>query len=128
MLIDVSGSMQDPNKLPLLKKAFAELTANLTMKDRVSLVVYAGSAGLVLDGAEGADKENIMSALNRLEAGGSTAGGEGIELAYKIAEKYFVEGGNNRVVLASDGDFNVGISSVDDLEKLIEKNVRQVCF
>jgi len=121
MLIDVSGSMQDHNKLPLLKKAFGELTTHLTTKDKVSLVVYAGAAGIVLDGAEGSDNDAIMSALNRLEAGGSTAGGEGIELAYRIAETHFIEGGNNRVILASDGDFNVGISSVEDLENLIEK-------
>ncbi len=119
LLVDVSGSMQDANKLPLLKQTFGELVENLTARDRVSMVVYAGAAGVVLEGAEGADKEEILAALNRLEAGGSTAGGEGIELAYKVAEKYYIENGNNRVVLASDGDFNVGMSSVEELEAFI---------
>ncbi|MBN2795716.1 MAG: von Willebrand factor type A domain-containing protein [Clostridia bacterium] len=121
MLIDVSGSMQDSNKLPLLKKAMIELTNNLTEKDRISLVVYAGAAGVVLEGAEGNDKESITEALNNLEAGGSTAGGAGIELAYSIAKKYFIENGNNRVILASDGDFNVGMSDVEALKDFISE-------
>lgn len=121
MLIDVSGSMQDTNKLPLLKQAMIELTNQLTAKDRVSLVVYAGAAGVVLEGAEGNDKETIIDALNQLEAGGSTAGGEGIELAYKIARRYFIENGNNRVILASDGDFNVGMSDVEQLKSYIQE-------
>lgn len=128
MLIDVSGSMQDHNKLPLLKQSFDVLVKNLTTKDRVSLVVYAGAAGVVLEGAEGADYETIMDALEELESGGSTAGGQGIKLAYSIAEKYFIEGGNNRVVLASDGDFNVGMSSVPELEKLIEEQREKDIF
>ncbi|MBI9012267.1 MAG: von Willebrand factor type A domain-containing protein [Clostridiales bacterium] len=119
MLIDVSGSMQDYNKLPLLKESFEELLLNMTDKDRVSLVVYAGSAGIVLEGAKGSDVDGIMDALNQLQAGGSTAGGEGIELAYRIAMKYYIDGGNNRVVLATDGDFNVGLSTVDALEDYI---------
>lgn len=119
LLLDVSGSMQDRNKLPLLKEAFGELVKNLSNKDRVSIVVYAGASGVVLEGAEGSDSNKIIEALSQLEAGGSTAGAEGIEKAYELAEKYFIQGGNNRVVLATDGDFNVGISTTDGLESLI---------
>lgn len=119
-LIDVSGSMEDANKLPLLKRAFKLLANQLRDDDKVSLVVYAGSAGVVLDGADGDDSDKIMQALDNLQAGGSTAGGEGIELAYKIANEHFIKKGNNRVVLATDGDFNVGMSSESELEKLIE--------
>jgi Ca-activated chloride channel family protein len=121
LLIDVSGSMNDANKLPLLKDSFEKLIDNLTKKDRISLVVYAGAAGVVLEGAEGSDKDKILDALDDLYAGGSTAGGEGIELAYKIAKKYYIEEGNNRVVLATDGDFNVGLDSVSELEDFIEE-------
>jgi len=118
-LIDVSGSMSSDNKLPLLKSAFKLLVKQLREKDRVSIVVYAGAAGVVLEPTSGNNKEKIMSALNNLEAGGSTAGGEGIQLAYKLAEKHFKKNGNNRVILATDGDFNVGLSSDKDMEDLI---------
>lgn len=118
-LIDVSGSMSSENKLPLLKSAFKLLVNQLREKDRVSIVVYAGAAGVVLEPTSGNNKEKIMSALNNLEAGGSTAGGEGIQLAYKLAEKHFKKNGNNRVILATDGDFNVGLSSDKDMEDLI---------
>lgn len=119
-LIDVSGSMAQPNKLPLVKEAFKMMANQLRPQDRISVVVYAGSAGLVLDSASGADKWNVLSALDRLQAGGPTAGGQGIELAYSIAQKNFIRGGNNRVILATDGDFNVGVSNDDELVRLIE--------
>lgn len=120
-LIDVSGSMSDENKLPLLKKAFKLLVNQLREKDKVAIVVYAGAAGVVLKPTSGANKEAILDALDNLEAGGSTAGGEGIELAYKIAQKNFKRHGNNRVILATDGDFNVGSSSDIAMEKLIKE-------
>lgn len=119
-LLDVSGSMNRPEKLPLLKTAFKMLLDSLGEKDRISVVVYAGSSGVVIDGARGDEKDYIKRKLNELEAGGSTAGAGGINLAYKLAEKYFIEGGNNRVILATDGDFNVGPSSDYELERLIE--------
>jgi len=119
-LIDVSGSMSDQNKLPLLKKSFRILVDKLRPQDKVSIVVYAGAAGVVLPSTSGLNKSKILSALDNLEAGGSTAGGEGIILAYKIAVENFIEGGNNRVILASDGDFNVGASSDGEMERLIE--------
>ena len=118
-LIDVSGSMSSPEKLGLLKDAFKILVTNLRSKDYVSIVTYAGNAGLVLDATSGSEKETILDALNKLESGGSTAGGQGIELAYKIAEENFDRQGNNRVILATDGDFNVGVSSTRELENLI---------
>lgn len=118
-LLDVSGSMNDPYKLPLLQSAFTMLTNELTSKDNVSIVVYAGASGVILEGAEGIDKKQIEDAIYSLSAGGSTAGGEGIELAYKLAKKYYIKGGNNRVILATDGDFNVGISSLPELEDFI---------
>tara|TARA_R110002051_G_scaffold13808_4_gene45611 strand:- start:45548 stop:47629 length:2082 start_codon:yes stop_codon:yes gene_type:complete len=118
-LIDVSGSMSDENKLPLLKSAFKLLVNQLREKDKVSIVVYAGAAGVVLEPTSGSDRVKIMSALNNLEAGGSTAGGEGIELAYKLAEKHFNKNGNNRVIMATDGDFNVGLSNDKEMEDLI---------
>lgn len=120
-LVDVSGSMNDPNKLPLVKASLTMLTEQLREKDKVAIVVYAGNAGLVLPPAGGADKIKIREAIDNLEAGGSTAGGEGIRLAYKIAKENFIKKGNNRVLLATDGDFNVGISSDDELVRLIEK-------
>lgn len=119
-LIDVSGSMADQNKLPLVKSSLKLLVDNLREEDRVAIVVYAGNAGEVLSSTPGSNKSKIMDAINQLEAGGSTAGGAGIELAYKIAENNFIKNGNNRVILCTDGDFNVGISSENDLEKLIE--------
>ncbi len=118
-LLDVSGSMGAPNKLPLLKSAFSLLVGQLREQDKVAIVVYAGAAGLVLPPTSGAHKETIRKALNNLEAGGSTAGGQGIKLAYKIARENFIEGGNNRIVLATDGDFNVGVSSNAAMERLI---------
>lgn len=123
-LIDVSGSMQDPNKLPLVKSSLQLLVNQLRENDRVSMVVYAGSAGVVLNGARGDQKSVIRDAINRLEAGGSTAGGAGIRLAYKTAREQFIRGGNNRVILCTDGDFNVGVSSDAELEQIIseEKN------
>jgi Ca-activated chloride channel homolog len=124
-LLDVSGSMQDPNKLPLLKQAFHLLIDQLRPQDRVAIVTYAGSAGLVLPSTPGSEKERIREAIDRLDAGGSTAGGEGIVLAYKVAQESFVEGGTNRVILATDGDFNIGVSSDGELERLIEEKRRE---
>jgi Ca-activated chloride channel family protein len=120
-LIDVSGSMQDANKLPLLKSAFKMLVEEMREQDRVAIVVYAGAAGLVLPSTPGSEKEKIIQALERLSAGGSTAGGAGIKLAYEVALKNFKKDGNNRIILATDGDFNVGASSNEDMERLIEK-------
>ncbi len=120
-LIDVSGSMNSPNKLGLLKPAFKLLTDNLRAEDKVSMVVYAGAAGVVLDPTSGDDKGKIKEALEKLQAGGSTAGGEGIKLAYDLAKENFIEGGNNRVILATDGDFNVGASSDRAMQDLIEE-------
>lgn len=120
-LIDVSGSMSDANKLPLLKSSFKLLTEQLRPVDKISIVVYAGAAGLVLPPTSGSDKQAIMAAFDQLQAGGSTAGGAGIQLAYKTALENFVEGGNNRVILATDGDFNVGESSDAGMERLIEQ-------
>lgn len=120
-LIDVSGSMSDPNKLPLLKSAFGLLVNELRAEDRVAIVVYAGAAGLVLESTPGDRKEKIMAAIDNLEAGGSTAGGAGLKLAYREAEKNFVKNGNNRIILATDGDFNVGESSNGGMERLVEE-------
>jgi Ca-activated chloride channel family protein len=120
-LIDVSGSMADANKLPLVKQSMAMLVDQLREKDHVAMVVYAGAAGVVLEPTSGDRKKEIIEALDRLEAGGSTAGGAGINLAYALAKKHFREGGNNRVILATDGDFNVGESSNGGMERLIEE-------
>lgn len=120
-LIDVSGSMNTANKLPLLVSSFKLLTDQLRHNDKVAIVVYAGSSGLVLPSTAGNDKAKIKDALNALSAGGSTAGGAGIELAYKIASKNFIKGGNNRVILATDGDFNVGVSGDKEMQSLIEE-------
>lgn len=120
-LIDVSGSMDEPNKLPLLKSSFKMLVNELRPQDHVAIVVYAGAAGLVLEPTSGAEKKKIIDALDRLEAGGSTAGGAGIKLAYAVAHKHFKKEGNNRVILATDGDFNIGESSNAAMEQLIEK-------
>ena len=119
-LLDVSGSMSQENKLPLVKQAFKLLVNNLREEDRVAIVVYAGAAGMVLPPTSGSNKAAIIEALDKLEAGGSTAGGEGIKQAYKIAKENFLKEGNNRVILASDGDFNVGVSSESELVRLIE--------
>lgn len=120
-LIDVSGSMMAPNKLPLVKSAFELLVNQLRPQDRVSIVVYAGSAGLVLPSTPGNNKGTIMDAITRLEAGGSTAGGAGLRLAYDVARSNFMKHGNNRVILATDGDFNVGESSDAEMIRLIEE-------
>ncbi|WP_017661254.1 vWA domain-containing protein [Baaleninema simplex] len=119
-LLDVSGSMNAPNKLPLLKSAFRLLVNELDADDTVSIVVYAGAAGVVLEPTSGDEKDVILDAIAQLQAGGSTAGSEGIQLAYELAREQFVEEGNNRVVLATDGDFNVGVSSEAELIRLIE--------
>ena len=120
-LLDVSGSMQPENKLPLVKSAMRLLVNELRPKDRVAIVVYAGAAGLVLPSTPGDQKAKILEAIERLEAGGSTAGGAGIRLAYDQAVANFIRGGNNRVILATDGDFNVGASSDADMVQLIEQ-------
>ena len=120
-LIDVSGSMETANKLPLLKKSFNLLVDNLRENDRVAIVVYAGAAGLVLPSTSGSDKAKILEAINNLSAGGSTAGGAGIKLAYKVAQENFIKNGNNRIILATDGDFNIGASSDGEMTKLIEE-------
>jgi Ca-activated chloride channel family protein len=120
-LLDVSGSMDQPNKLPLLKSAFGLLVNELRAQDRVAIVVYAGAAGVVLESTPGNRKEIIMQALDNLQAGGSTAGRQGIMLAYKIAEKNFMREGNNRIILATDGDFNVGVSDNTSMERLVEE-------
>lgn len=120
-LIDVSGSMNAANKLPLVKEAFKLLVNQLRPSDRVAIVVYAGAAGVVLPSTAGNQTSTIKDALDKLSAGGSTAGGEGIRLAYKIAQENFVKNGNNRVILASDGDFNVGVSSEGELQQVVEE-------
>lgn len=120
-LIDVSGSMFSENKLPLLKQAFKLLVDQLRPQDKVAIVVYAGAAGIVLPATSGNEKLKIKEALDQLQAGGSTAGGAGIELAYKLAAENFQKNGNNRVILATDGDFNVGVSSEGGLQRLIEE-------
>jgi Ca-activated chloride channel family protein len=120
-LIDVSGSMYDQHKLPLVKASLAMLAPNLTDKDRVAIVVYAGNTGLVLPSTSGGDTSAILDALHRLEAGGSTNGGQGLLLAYKVAQDHFITGGVNRVILATDGDFNVGVTDQGSLLRLIEE-------
>ncbi|TPG42258.1 vWA domain-containing protein [Flavobacterium pectinovorum] len=127
-LIDVSGSMEDDNKLPLLIQSMKILVNELRAKDKVAIVVYAGAAGLVLPPTSGDEKETINDALESLQAGGSTAGGAGIELAYKIAAENFIKDGNNRVILATDGDFNVGSTSNSDMETLIEQKRKTGVF
>ena len=118
-LIDTSGSMYSEDKLPLVQQAFMMLTEALNPEDRISIVTYAGSDEIALDGAFGYEKAKIMAAIEDLSAGGSTAGSAGINTAYRLAEKYFIQGGNNRVILATDGDFNVGTVTTAGLEALI---------
>ena len=120
-LIDVSGSMNSPKKLPLLKSAYKLLVEQLKPEDKVAIVVYAGNAGLVLPATSGNYKKDIINAIENLQAGGSTAGGAGIQLAYKVAKENYISEGNNRVILATDGDFNVGISSTSELVRFIEE-------
>ncbi len=127
-LLDVSGSMNNDNKLPLLKSALRVLVDNLRQEDKVSIVVYAGAAGLVLPATSGSNKEQIINAIDRLNAGGSTAGGAGIELAYKVAAENYIENGNNRVILATDGDFNTGSSSNRSMENLIVEKRKSGVF
>jgi len=127
-LIDVSGSMDEPNKLPLVKNSFRMLVDQLREQDHVAIVVYAGAAGVVLEPTSGSNKKEIIASLDQLEAGGSTAGGEGLQLAYALAKKHFKTGGNNRVVLATDGDFNVGESSNAGMERLIEEKRKDGVF
>lgn len=128
-LIDVSGSMYDDNKLPLVQEAFSMLAEGLDENDRISIVTYAGEDRVVLEGEAGNNYREICDALNSLEAGGSTAGEMGINRAYELAEENFIEGGNNRIILATDGDLNVGISSADELTKLVEeKRESGVCL
>jgi Ca-activated chloride channel family protein len=127
-LIDVSGSMNQPNKLPLLKSAFGLLVNELRPQDHVAVVVYAGAAGLVLQSTPGNRKEEILRAIDNLEAGGSTAGGAGLRLAYSEAGKNFIQNGNNRIILATDGDFNVGESSNGGIERLVEEECKKNIF
>ena len=127
-LIDVSGSMNDPLKLPLVKESLKLLVRQLREQDRVAMVVYAGAAGLVLPPTSGDRKEEILEAVDRLHAGGSTAGGAGIRLAYDVARRHHLADGNNRIILATDGDFNVGASSDAEMERLIEEKREQGTF
>jgi Ca-activated chloride channel family protein len=127
-LLDVSGSMSSPDKLPLVKRAFRLLVEQLRPQDRVAIVVYAGAAGLALPSTPGSDRATILAALDRLEAGGSTAGGAGIKLAYDVARDHRMPHGNNRVILATDGDFNVGVSSEGELVRLVEDRKREGTF
>jgi Ca-activated chloride channel family protein len=127
-LIDVSGSMASANRLPLVKSSLKMLVDQMRPQDKVAIVVYAGAAGLVLPSTAGSEKTTIKDAINRLDAGGSTAGGEGIKLAYKTAKQNFLKSGNNRVIMATDGDFNVGASSDSDMERLIEQERKSGVF
>jgi Ca-activated chloride channel family protein len=124
-LVDVSGSMDQPNKLPLVVYGLEQLTRELGENDRVAIVVYASSEGLVLPSMPGNNQQVILAALGQLRAGGSTAGGAGIQLAYQIAEDNFIEGGTNRVILCTDGDFNVGVTSTAELERLCEQKAKE---
>lgn len=127
-LIDVSGSMMSEDKLPLVQSSMKLLVDQLREQDKVAMVVYAGAAGTVLSPTSGAEKTKIKDAIDALQAGGSTAGGEGIRLAYKIAKQNFDANGNNRVILCTDGDFNVGVSSNDELERMIEQERKSGVF
>lgn len=127
-LIDVSGSMDDADKLPLLKTAFSLLVNELTENDTVSIVAYATHARVVLEPTEGSRKTELLRAIDKLSAGGNTAGGKGIQTAYALAEDHFIAGGNNRVILATDGDFNVGVSSLGSLEALISEEKEKGVF
>lgn len=120
-LLDVSGSMGEPDKLPLLQEAFAKLTENLRSKDRISIVTYASEDRTVLEGASGSEKRKIKKAISGLKAGGGTWGSRGIEAAYALAEENFIKGGNNRIILATDGDLNIGMTSEEELEALISE-------
>src|SRR6185295_15063403 len=125
---DVSGSMSPPARLPLIRTAMRMLVDTLTARDRIAIVVYAGASGIVLPSTSGAHKERIHEAIARLEAGGSTNGAAGITLAYQVAQEQFVKGGINRVILATDGDFNVGVTSQGALTRLIEEKAKSGVF
>jgi Ca-activated chloride channel homolog len=127
-LLDVSGSMMPAERLPLVKQAMRLLVDKLTEKDRVAIVIYAGGSGLALNSTSGNEKEKILRALEELQAGGSTNGAEGIELAYKVAADNFIKGGVNRVILATDGDFNIGVTNQGDLIRLIEQKAKSGVF
>lgn len=127
-LLDVSGSMDEPDKLPLLQDSFAELTKHLRKKDRISIVTYASEDTIVLEGARGDQRDQIKEAIDSLEAGGGTYGSRGIETAYELAEENFIEGGNNRVILATDGDLNIGMTSEEELEELISEKKESGIF
>jgi len=121
-LVDISGSMDMPNRLPLLKSAFRMLATNLREKDTVSIVVYGGAVGVLLFPTAGNEKEKIIKAIDEMQPGGSTPGESGIKLAYSVARKHFIEGGNNRIILATDGDFNVGVQTEQELDELISRH------
>lgn len=127
-LLDVSGSMGEPDKLPLLQESFTTLTESLTDKDRISIVTYAAEDKVVLQGARGDEKKKIKKVLNKLKAGGGTYGSKGIERAYELAEEYFIKGGNNRVILATDGDLNIGMTTEEELEELISEKKESGIF
>lgn len=127
-LLDVSGSMYSDDKLPLLQRAFSLLAQELTEKDRVSIITYAGSESVLLEGVSGDRKEEIIEALEGLEAGGSTNGAGAIEAAYRLAEEYYIQGGNNRILLATDGDLNVGVTSESELERLVTEKKESGVF
>lgn len=127
-LLDVSGSMYTDDKLPLLQKSFSMLVDELTAKDKISIVTYASSDKVVLEGESGDHKKTITDAINNLKAGGATNGADGIGTAYRLAEQYFIEGGNNRVILATDGDLNVGVSSESDLKDLVTQKKKSGVF
>ncbi|GAB4474722.1 MAG: VWA domain-containing protein [Thermoflexibacter sp.] len=127
-LIDVSGSMAGENRLPLLKSSLKLLINELSEKDKIAIVVYAGAAGLVLPSTPASEKSQIIKVLDKLEAGGSTAGGQGIKLAYQVAKENFIADGNNRIILATDGDFNVGVSSTSELVRLVEEKRKEGIF
>jgi Ca-activated chloride channel family protein len=127
-LIDVSGSMNDSNKLPLVKRTLQLLVSQLREEDQVAIVVYAGAAGCVLPSTSGANKDAILASINELQSGGSTNGGQGIQLAYRIAKEHFIAGGINRVVLCTDGDFNVGVTGTDQLVAMMRENAQSNIF
>ena len=127
-LIDVSGSMNDPNKLPLVQRSLSMLASRLRNDDRVAIVVYAGAAGCVLESTPGHNREKIVAAIHNLQAGGSTNGGQGIQLAYSIARENFIPGGANRVILCTDGDFNVGVTNTDSLVEMMKENAKSNVF
>ncbi|MEE0026372.1 MAG: DUF3520 domain-containing protein, partial [Atopobiaceae bacterium] len=127
-LIDVSGSMDDPDKLPLLQSAFGELVESLGEKDRVSIVTYASGEEVVLEGESGSNQREIMRAVRSLKANGSTNGEAGLRMAYELANKHYIQGGVNRIVMASDGDLNVGMTSESDLHDYVDQKRKEGVF